>query len=800
MAEPGRRSLSGLLAALLGAGWLVAFFHAVLTPSGVLSNRDLPLFHLPLRLSLRALARLGPPTWNPWLHGGQPVLSNPNYAAFYPPTWLGSLVPPAYALSLLAAGHMALAFAGAWRLGRRLTGNAGGAALLAVGFSGCGAFLSLLNSFSGFCGLAWLPWILDAACGLLDRAAGPGRSASGSWLPRAFLLGILVALQFLCSEPVQSLATGLALLAFAVTASGRRVAAGGRLAAAALISALLAAVQILPTLGRLADSPRAHGLQAAAAGLWSMPPARAVEILFPRFFGDSGRDLAGLSFGWDLYDRGFPYVASLYPSLLLALLGVVALLRWPIPWRAAWGLTLAATFFLALGRHNPLYDGLRAALPPLAVVRYPEKFAVLGVVALCFAGALGWSWLLGERAAGRARQADFPIALAVLVLALAATVALALTFSPSLAPWYVRVHNAPGLSPDELAAASRFLIREGWWAVGTAAAVTALLALVRWPRPSRRLLEALALTLVAADLWRYGRGLVRVIPARAYAVPPPLAASLLPPRDRLYLEEQGEGPEIFVRTPEAIADLTYAHLARLEPYSGLLWGFSHVLHSDYDLMLTGSARRALKTVREDAGDRELSWRFLGAWNAGTLLLRKDLSTWAREVARDRAALPIAPVANPYRLDRFRFVPSVTLHPGAEEALAAARAERYRLDRREHLVRPGRAGETLDYPRGARLLGLEDRASRVRAGYRAAGGACFVMAATYDRGWSAAVDGRPAAVYPTAAGQMAVLVPAGEHRLELEYRDRLLAPGAALSLTTLALGALLALASRRKPIP
>lgn len=791
---PSRRA-AALAPAVVAAGWLAAFFHAVLTPAGALSNRDIPLFHLPLRLALRALARLGPPTWNPWLHGGQPVLSNPNYAAFYPPTWLGSLVAPAYALSLLAAGHMALAFAGAWRLGRRLTGGTGGAALVAIGFSGCGAFLSLLNSFPAYCGLAWLPWILDAACGLLEKAV-PGRLAIASWLPRAFLLGLLVALQFLCGEPVLTIATGVALLALALTAAGRRGAAFAQLAAAALISALLAAVQLVPTLGRLADSPRAHGLQTEAASLWSMPPARAIEIAFPRVFGDSGRDLAGLSFGWDLYDRGFPYVASLYTSLLLALLGLVALLRWPIQRRAAWGLTVAAAFFLALGRHNPLYAGLRAALPPLAVVRYPEKFAVLGIAALSLAGALGWSWLLGERAAGRARQADFPLVLAIVVLALAATVALALTLTPALALWYVRVHNAPGLTPRELAAASRFLIREGWWAAGTASAVAALLALVRWPRTPRRLLEALALTLVASDLWRYGHGLVRVIPARAYAVPPPLAASLLPPRDRLYLEEQGEGPEIFVRTPEAMTDLTYAHLARLEPYSGLLWRLPLAFPADYDLMLTGAARRARSILREDTGDRELAWRFLGAWNAGTLLLRKDLSLWAREVARDRGALPIVPVANPYRLDRFRFVPSVAFHPNGEEALAAARAERYRLDRREHCVRPERPRETLDYPPGARLLALEDRASRVRVGYRATGGSCFVMAATYDRGWSATVDGRPATVYPTAAGQMAVLVPAGEHHLELAYRDRLLAPGAALTLTTLALGALLPLAARR----
>ena len=36
-------------------------------------------------------------------------------------------------------------------------------------------------------------------------------------------------------------------------------------------------------------------------------------------------------------------------------------------------------------------------------------------------------------------------------------------------------------------------------------------------------------------------------------------------------------------------------------------------------------------------------------------------------------------------------------------------------------------------------------------YRAPGGGFFVAASTFDRGWTATVDGRPAATYPTAIG-------------------------------------------------
>lgn len=792
------RSAIALLPLLLAVVWVVAFFHAVLSPSSALANRDIPLFHLPLRLSLRALAAMGPPTWNPWLHGGQPVLSNPNYAPFYPPTWLELLLPPAYALSWIAIAHMGLAFAGAWRLARQLGCRSPAAALAALGFSASGPYLSLLNSFTSFCGLAWLPWILALGFALTGRGE-PAAAAAKCRPAQIFLLGLALALQFLSGEPVFTLISGLALLAIGLAAARRRPGALLHLAAAGVLAGLLAAVQLVPTLGRLADSPRAGGVAAEQATLWSMPPGRAIEVVFPRFFGDPARDQQGLFFGWGFHDRDFPYVASLYPGLLLALLGLAALLRWPIPRRVAWALTAGLAFFLALGRHNPLYAELRSAVPGLSIVRFPEKFAVLGVVALALAGALGWSWLLDERQAGHPERADFPLALGGCALATSGILVWLLERSPALAAWYVRAHGAPGMGPQHLSAATRFLRGEGWAALATAAAVVGLLALVRGRRAPRPLLEALALALVGLDLWHYGHSLIRTIPARAYSAPPPLAAELLPPRDRLYVEAPADGaPDLFVRTAEAGTDLTRAQLARLEPYSGVLWQIPYALHQDYDLMLTRWARRALTLLDADRGDRELTLRFLGAWNVGTVLVRKDPALWARQVARDPRALPVVPAINPYRLERFRFVPIVAFHRSDAEAQTYARAEGYRFDRREHCLRPDGPPVAIGYPAPPQLLSIEDRASRVTVRYRAAvKGACLVMAATYDRGWRARVDGAPTEIYPTVASQMAVLLPGGEHRLRLEYRDPLVPIGAAISLATLLGGALYLTVRRRR---
>ncbi|HSF41502.1 MAG TPA: hypothetical protein VLT87_17010 [Thermoanaerobaculia bacterium] len=767
-----RRLTAATAPAALAAVWLLSLFAPLLSPGRALASRDIPLFHLPLRTAFRWLVELGVPGWNPWLHGGQPVLSNPSYAAFYPPSWLVFLVAPHYALSLLVLLHAGIGLAGAWALARRLGCGRGGAALAAVGYAGCGALLSLLSAFTLFSSMAWFPWVLffgDAA--LFDR---------GPWLRPALWAGFALALQLLNGEPSTVVMSGLGLLALA--AARLRPAAVARVAVPCAVGLALAAVQLLPTLGRLADSPRSGGLSAEQATVWSSPPARLVEIAFPRFFGDPARAQEGFYFGWNLHDRDYPYVASLYPGLLLAVLGLAAILKWPVPRRGAWALAALAGAFLALGRHNPLFEAVREAVPVLSVLRFPEKFAVLLVLALLFAGALGWHWLLGEREAGRPQSADFPLALAGVLLATAVTLAALVHQAPRVAAWFIRAHGAPGLSPERQAAGLDFLRAESWMAVATAAAVVGLLALCRWRRPPRRLLEGLAVLLLGLDLWRYGHGLVKTLPASVYAEPPRLAAPLLPAQSRMYVEPLPEGePELFARVGDPGEALARANIARLEPYSGVLWLIPYALHEDYDLMLTGWARRSLAVLHAERGQPEVARRYLGAWNVGTILERKPAAEWTAELAQDPGAPPSRAVPNPHLLRRYRFVPRAVFHATWEDAVRAARERGWTVAGEEHCVRPGSSPGALGFTVPPRPLSINDQGGLLRLHYRAEEGAFFVAAVTFDTGWRATLDGgTPLEVWPTAAGQMGMALPPGEHRLELEYTDPLVPLGAAVT--------------------
>jgi hypothetical protein len=781
------------LPALLGAAWLLSFFAPLLAPGRVLANRDVPLFHLPLRAAFRWLAEDGLPVWNPWLNGGQPLLSNPSYAAFYPPSWLVLLAPPAYALSLLVVLHAAVAFAGAWWLARRLGGGRGAAALAAVGYTGSGAALSLISALTLFCSMAWFPWVIGQA----DAAL---RAVPGRWLRPALLAGLALTLQLLNGEPATVVITGLGLVALAADAGAMapgRLRVLPRVLVPLAVALLLAAAQWLPTWGRLAGSPRAGGLEARRATVWSAPPARVVELAFPRFFGDPTRDHEKLFFGWGLHDRDYPYVPSVYPGLLLTVLAVAALAQWPVPRRAAWGLAFGLGAFLALGRHNPLYEPLREAVPVLAVLRFPEKFAILVVAALVFAGALGWGWLIRERGLGRPERADFPLALSLVLLATAGVLTGLLYRLPRLAEWFVRVHGGPGMTPERIQRGVLYLRGEGWAAIATAASVAALLALCRWRRPPARLLTAAALALLAADLWHYGHGLVKIAPASLYEGPPPVAVR---PETRLYVQETSGGepdlvPRRGYRGDAALAPVR-ASLDRMEPYSAVLWRIPYALNEDFDLMLTRQAARAVEILHQDWGrSSQDALRYLGAWNVGTILLRKDPADWAAQSKRDPRAPLMRILENPYVLPRHRFVPRVVFHPDQETALAAARAEGYALMRREHAA-GGAQGEVV-YPRPPQPLELAEHGGWLRLRYRAESKAFFVVADTFDEGWRAEVDGAPLTLVPTAIGQIGAELPAGEHALEMRYRDPLVPAGAVVSLAALAaVGAVLALERRR----
>lgn len=791
-----------LLPVALGALWPLALCGRLLSPAAALANRDIAGFHLPLRGSLVRLATLGSPSWNPWLGGGQPVLSNPNYAAFYPPTWLAWPCGPLYSLNLLVLSHLAIAFAGAWLLARRLGCGRGAAALAAIGYSGSGANLSLLNAFGTLTSMAWLPWVLAGAVAAVER------QERRRWVPAVVLAAVALALQVLNGDPVCEVMSVIALLLIALSNLRRRPWRSARLMAVVLLALGLSAVQLLPALQRLGDSVRGQGLAANPASRgWSLPPQRLAELAFPRLFGDAARLDEGLYFGSRLDERGRPYLTSIYPGLLLTLLGLGALFLPRLPLRWVWIGGIAAGIFLALAQHNPLYGAARLLAPPLAAMRFPEKFVLLPVACLVFAGALGWQQLqrpVGEKASGpdigRWRRA--PLALALACTGAAAVGALLLFEAPTAALAALR---AFGLETPAMALP--LLRREALAGLLTAAAAAAILeAQRRAARPEgrrggqaahlARAVAAAAVLFLALDLWHYGHGLVAVVPASEYAAAPRLARAV-PAGGAIFTEADDNAIPRLLQpgVPRAVARLR-AELVRFEPMTPMLWGIPYALAPDYDLTATRWNRLAWGAIeRERRSGPDLSPQLEGAWGAAVRLLPKPALAWRREAAVDPAAPPLWAAVDPYRLARWRFVPEVTFHSSYRGALAAARAEGYRVGLAEHCAAAAPADRTVRFAGDARLLTLADQGGRIVLRYTASRPAFLVVATTFDPGWRAVAGGEPQPVLPTALAQLATILPPGDHTAELTYHQPRLHLGITLSLLALLVACVALLWSR-----
>lgn len=752
---------------VLGATVVGCFFGILALPDRLLATRDFAFFHLPLRLNFARLLGEGVPYWNPWIHAGQPLLSNPSYGAFYPLSWIVLVCDPGYALGWQVLLHGGIAFGGAWYLARRLGCGSGAAALAAIAYTGAGAFLSLLHAYTMFGGMAWFPWILAAGDAL--AAAGPFR-----WRP-ALAAGGALAMQLLNGEPTTALLGGLALVAFVVRgplSPPGLLRSVARVAVPVVLALILAAPQLLATGARLADSPRQEALDVATATVWSAPPERLVELMLPRAFGDPVRWEEGLYFGSDLHDRQFPYLLSIYPGLLVALLAIAALWR-GCPRRNAWLAMLAGGLFLGLGHHNPVYPWLHEHLPLLGRLRYPEKFLLLALAALPFVAALGWQRLLDQRGRGEER---LPLVLTLVAAAVALLVAVVFWLGPNgLSPWVVSGSLAVA-SAAAVSEALGFLARQHALTVGVAVIGAAILWCVRLRRvPAAALSAALAL-LVGGDLLWTGSGLVRTLPAADLARPPAAIAPFLPLDSRLFVDELfhplGGG---FRRDAGPRPGLAYEYTktARLDPYVGNLWDVPYALHADYDLMLTEWGRHGLHRLRLDASHTVRTAALLGAWNVGYLILR--------------GAEPEAPVEvreNGWALPRYRFVPRVHWHRERQAAVDAQRAGAMDYRALDHWIVPAGAGlgERVEERPEARITWLWDRGSRIELDYEAAApGGFLVIASTFDDHWRASVDGEVLTVVPTALGQIGVVAPPGAHRLELSFRDPMVDLGVVIGL-------------------
>lgn len=372
MRLPPRRGL--LLIA--GALALTAWIYRPLFAGALLLGRDAFRLFLPARaFLLESLSRGELPLWNPYLRLGQPFAASLLPQAFYPPSWITTLLfGPAGGLTVQQVLHVLLAAAGAWWAARTLRCSPLAAVVAGVAFG----FSPLLTDLNGHRNVvdaaAWSGWMVGAAVRL-------------SRLPRrsdAVLLAGATTLSFFAGSP-ETLLWQLLLVAAVVLSRRPTPEAWKAIGGSALLCLGLAAVLLLPAIEFLRLTTRGAG--SADSVDWSASWAQLLAMGWPRAELPKGE-----YWGDDQW-----WMVTVFVGTLPCLLALAALRRS----RRVLALALVTAMFaaLALGKHLPPSAWLWTH-GPLGAFRFPAKFLVgvaFGVALLAAFGTDRLSTLLRRR-------------------------------------------------------------------------------------------------------------------------------------------------------------------------------------------------------------------------------------------------------------------------------------------------------------------------------------------------------------------------------------------------------------------
>lgn len=750
-------------ATVLGVGAALALppvllFRRALFGGEALFGRDITPFFYPMKQFMVEAARGGTlPLWNPGILNGEPFFATLQPGLLYPASWLLFLGSLPDAIDWLTFLHYPLAGAGIYLLLRRWDGGRAGAALGAVAFTVGGYLASVGNFTNNLQTVAWLPWLFLT----WHRYLESGDRRDGLWF------ALTCAVAFLAGEP-QMLALGVG---FAVLHGLLRVEAHDMslrrqtvaLSAAGILAVGLVAVQLLPFVELLGHSVRTLESDLGYSASRTLTLQGLTQLLVPPAleagtFGFTGRYLLSPGFSW---------LVSVFPGTIVLAFGVLGAAS---PRSRRWGaFWLGACLFgvvMALGPHTPVFPFLHEALPPLRMVRYPEKFFFLTAVGIAVLSARGLDrWL-----AGKGRR------LLSVVLAVLAAVPAALALGPGLgvSPLAAACESllAGTQACSELPVAEELYLSIGIRTLLLLGALGLVAGASR--RLSRPVLAVVVVTLAAmelvtanqsvnptveSDFYLRGSWVERVLPERG-----DIRGLDAGYRYRATPLSAGMGKMVQVNGTWELSNL-YLYYQAAGPNLGQVRGV--LLHDGLQgVELTSVARMFNAGVRlrgEEAGNvlRAMNVRYYGdptpiADSLGHLRL-----------VASHPELPIRiwevedPVPRAYLVDRY------VVEPDADSAF-------------QRILQPGfplHDSVVLDAPPSAdpapgaagRVLSAQYGLNRVELEVSVDGSMLLVLADRHYPGWNASVDGRPTPIQEANGHFRAVAVPRGRHRVVFEYR-------------------------------
>jgi hypothetical protein len=738
--------------------------------------------------TLSSLAQGRLPLWNPYTDGGLPFVGNAQSAVFSPFNLLGSLFPlhSSYVvtavLRLLVAGLFTFLFAREIGIGRP------GALLAMVTFVFSGPLIVWLGHLQSFV-IVWLPAMLLTVERALARKS------------RLYIIacGLTIAMQFLGGHPETSFH---ALLAWAVYALHRAISLEGwrpsrlfpqlmRIATAAAIGGLMAAVQLLPFAEAFFHSTALLVREAQASGRassflthllfeWHDWPT-LITTLLPNYFGT---DLD--SSYWFPYSNSMEqnaYVGVL-PLALAAMVTIHNIRRCTSPRRSLtlfWMLMAAGCLGIAL--RLPLVSIVNDL--PLFDVAANGRLRLIYVFAVAILAGLGLDEIERRNEYGCRTTLRLLALFALIgVLLIAATYAGFLIFKDEVirsgrdfmeANWgktpylprpleyyYNLVEERYGkklalFRPTNIVMYLPLLVALSWF------------ALHRWGRRQThtRMWAYGALGLTLFDLFLVDMPFNPAVPPH-YVFPMPGAIRFLQ-RDADTYRISGTGLILYpdsgmvfgipdVRGYDTVVARRYGELIdRLE---------GHYRHHFHSLFTQADAPLFdLLNVKYVLTDQELKGKWeLVYQDTGSVSIYRNRDVMPRAFVVYRAEVVDSPARSLERVldSTFDFRASVVL----EEA-------------------PAGWTEPLEIPASPATVQIADyQPDRVRLRVETAAPGLLVLTDTYAPGWKTRLDGQPIPLYVADHAFRAVVVPAGAHQIEFMYEPMSFQVGAVVSLVTM----------------
>jgi hypothetical protein len=764
----GERPKGPMLIALAAVMLLTALVYFPILFGKVLYQRDISRYTFPARAFLHEAWRNGwSMLWNPLQGLGQSTLSNPLYGLFYP---LGAPLLLAFSpwlLSLFLLAHLILGGLGMVVLVRVLARVPFAAAVIA-GLAWCLSGYATSEATAGLLLLpsAYFPW---CALGLVRFCrVVQGRMVSCGWVSAAAWAAVPFALCFLTGEVFFPFLAALFALAVAVGDAlsqaregvamvparvwAPRMAAGFVLAGA--LTALLAAVVLLPA-GTAADATaRMKPLSLDVSEVGSLHPLRLTEMVAPGAMGDPYTNYPG---GPWVGERAFGDRPLLYGCYLGSSVLALALLAFGRGRRLATVLGLAAlgALVVSFGRHTWGHAIVGILVPPLAFMRGPEKYLSIFFACTSLLAGLGSARLLEHRQGWR-RMLWVVLALLLLVVGS--------RFYPAPLIGQVRASALVGLA--------------------FAVAIAALAWLVGRARGSLRFAGPLAVAVVLVDLASAVFPLQNFAPASDLGGTPPAAVAILadarskgelaPPRVH---RVRSVDSAIAAAAPPRTVLQVQQNLVRtlVENHPGA-FGIGSV--PGYDAALPTSLALAWK---EGQSQGVSLFRLLGV---DYLVLPQA----ERELFGLSAMMDPVPGTRLYRvnqtLPRVYLAQPTSVAPDAVAVTVMYAPEVLAGKRAVPAVDPQPPDEVKATPPTVEDLGRCQLRSfqnaRVEATCDAKTFALAVFVEQYDPGWSATVDGKPAALVRANLAMRAVPLSPGQHTVVLSFWPRGLTAGLLLS--------------------